>query len=194
MTPAALPPSREAALRRWTALGAAVCAAGALLILVAAGLPQRFEPFDDMVTGPVIAPVPGAVAPSFSAATLNGDPVALEALRGRPVVLNFWATWCAPCEVEMPELQRLHEAYGGQVAVIGVNTGEPEPTIRAWAQTRGLTFTLALDAAREIAALYQLRGQPTTVLIAPDGRIMDIIYGPTQFESLSAALAPWLAA
>jgi peroxiredoxin len=137
--------------------------------------------------------VPGAIAPSFTAATLNGDPIALDSLRGRPVVLNFWATWCAPCEVEMPELQRLHEAYAGQVVVVGVNTGEAETAAAAWAQARGLTFTLALDEAREIAALYQLRGQPTTFLIAPDGEIVDIIYGPTQFESLSAAVAAFVA-
>jgi peroxiredoxin len=193
MTPAAVPPPRAAALRRWNALGAVVCTAAAVVIVAGAGLPQRVPPVEGMVIGPVIAPVPGAIAPSFTAATLNGDPIALDSLRGRPVVLNFWATWCAPCEVEMPELQRLHEAYAGQVVVVGVNTGEAETAVAAWAQARGLTFTLALDEAREIAALYQLRGQPTTFLIAPDGEIVDIIYGPTQFESLSAAVAAFVA-
>ncbi len=175
-------------------IGAAVCLASALVVLMVAGLPQRGVASAVESDGLTFAPEPGYFAPLFSGATLDGEAIALTELRGKPAVINFWATWCAPCAAEMPELQRLHDAFGDQVAVVGINTGEPAQTAGAWAQQRNLTFPLVLDEAGEIAALYQLRGQPTTFVLNPEGQIMEILYGPTTFDDLSQRLTAYLTA
>lgn len=193
--PAVMTPEPKASPSRWLLpVGAALCVLGALTVLLAAGLPERADSSAVEIEGLSFAPEPGQLAPPFSAQTPNGETVSLLAPRGKPVILNFWATWCGPCAAEMPELQRVYDVYGDQVALVGVNTGESAQVVDAWAQARGLTFPLVLDEAREIAALYQLRGQPTTFLISPEGRIVDIIYGPTTFEGLSLALTSFLTA
>lgn len=178
---------------RWLlTAGAMLCVAGAAAVLIAVGLPVRGATDLIGIDGLSFAPEPDSLAPPFSATTSDGHVISLALLRGKPAVLNFWATWCGPCAAEMPELQRFSERYGDQVAVVGINTGEPAGIIRAWAQQHGLTFPLVLDETRAIAAQYQLRGQPTTFLIDPEGRIMDIIHGPASFEDLTRALIRFL--
>jgi len=116
--------------------------------------------------------------------------VDLAELRGAPLVINFWATWCVPCRIEMPELQAIHEAHP-EVRVLAVNLGEPRELIVDWVRHFGLTFDIALDRG-EIASLYRLRGQPSTYIVAPDGRITSIFYGATNRQTLEAALEPFL--
>ena len=76
-------------------------------------------------------------------------------------MINFWATWCVPCRVEMPELQAFHEAHPA-VRVLAVNLGESRDLIVDWVTQFGLTFDIVLDTDRSIADLYRLRGQPST--------------------------------
>lgn len=175
-------------------LAALVCAVAAGLVLAAAGLPDAAEYAGQEIDGVRYAAVPGQTAPLFQSVTADGGELSLLALRGRPVVLNFWATWCAPCAVEMPELQRVHESFGDRVAVVGVNTGERAAVVQAWAAERGISFPLALDGAGQVAALYQLRGQPTTFILDANGTVQDVLYGPTTFEYLSHALEALVAA
>src|SRR5688572_5558022 len=92
-------------------LGAFASFAVALAVLIAAGLPQRAAYSGQILpNGQIVAPEIGATAPTFFAPTLNGS-VDLAELRGAPVIINFWATWCVPCRVEMPELQALHQTH-----------------------------------------------------------------------------------
>lgn len=193
-TPGAVTARPDDRAARWLLMaGAVLCAAGALAVVMAAGLPVRGASSAVEIGGLSFAPEPGYFAPPFSAAASTGGTISLASLQGKPVILNFWATWCGPCAAEMPELQRFYERYGDQVAVVGLNTGESADVIHVWAQQRGLTFPLALDEAQTVAALYQLRGQPTTFLIDPEGRIMDIIYGPADFDGLTRALTRFVA-
>lgn len=170
---------------RW--LVAAVCTVGALLLLVAVGLPNRagYSGVERAGTLP-IAPEIGAVAPPFQAPTLDGGRLSLWALRGETVILNFWATWCVPCRVEMPELQALYEAHN--VRVIGVNLSESPETVDQWTRALGLRFDIVLDLDGAIAEAYRLRGQPTTVVIRPDGVIAHIAYGATTRAALEAVI------
>lgn len=170
-------------------LGAALCWSAALLLLVVVGLPERAT-----YTGVVrpgerpIAPEIGAVAPPFSGVTVTGERVDLWALRGQQVIVNFWATWCEPCAVEMPELQALYAERSTALRVVAVNLGEGAAQVRAWADRFGLTFDLLLDPDQRVAALYQLRGQPSTYVISAEGVITHIFYGPTTAAALRGVL------
>lgn len=171
---------------------AMLCLLAGAAVLSATGLPQRAEYTGMILEGQPFAPELNTYAPPFTLTSLTGDSIELFALRGQPVVLNFWATWCEPCEVEMPELQALHERHGDNVSLVGVNLGETPAAITGWLRERALTFTVALDADFAVSRQYALRGQPTTFIISPDGRIVAIFYGPTTQTQLEAALRPYL--
>lgn len=177
---------------------ACLCLLGSVWLVVSAGLPQRAA-FTGQFTGELeigqrpIAPEIGAQAPSFSAPTLDAGSLTLSALQGEPVILNFWATWCVPCRVEMPELQQLYNQYqDAGLHVVAINMGETQTAIDRWVAEFDLTFDVVLDENQALPALYHLRGQPSTYVIAPDGVITHIFYGPTTAEALERALAPYL--
>ncbi len=173
------------------ASGAVVCLAAAFILLVVTGLPQRAA-YSGQITadGHTIAPEIGAYAPGWVAPTLGGS-IDLVQLRGAPLVINFWATWCVPCRIEMPELQALHQQHPA-LRVMAVNLGEPLDLIVDWVRRFGLTFDIVLDADQTIASLYRLRGQPSTYVVSPDGVITSIFYGATTQQALEAALESFL--
>ncbi|NUQ02672.1 MAG: TlpA family protein disulfide reductase [Anaerolineae bacterium] len=161
----------------------------ALLLIVSAGLPERaIYTGVSQGDGPRVAPEIGSLAPPFQAATLDGS-IDSARLLGQPLLLNFWATWCAPCALEMAELQRLHETLQSAV-VIGVNLGESASAVSAWAEAYHLTFDLVVDPGGSIARLYALRGQPSTYVIAPDGTIRHIFFGAADAAAFIEALLP----
>jgi peroxiredoxin len=174
--------------------GAAACLALAAVLVVGAGLPERA-----LFTGRIlpgerpIAPEIDAIAPPFEAQTLDGSTINLFNLRGAPVVINFWATWCEPCRVEMPDLQAFYEAHHEEgLRLIAVNLGETPDAARAWTDEMGLTFDVALDPNGNIASAYLLRGQPSTYVVSPGGVITQIFFGPTTRDALEQSLAPFL--
>jgi peroxiredoxin len=123
----------------------------------------------------VPTPVPdrvaeGQPAPEFTAETASGEQVALSDYAGQPVILNFWATWCAPCQVEMPALQAASERYADQgVVVLAVNALESRDRVTAFMDELGLTFPAVLDPKGEIIDLYEVRVFPTTIWIDAQG-------------------------
>jgi peroxiredoxin len=162
--------------------------AAAVVIVIAAGLPERADYTGNGSFGLIpIAPEVGAQAPDFTVETLDGETVTLAGLRGQTVVLNFWATWCGPCRVEMPDLQAFADRAGETVRLIAINQGEAPETVRQWAAELGLTFPIGLDPAGEAARPYHLRGLPSTYIIAPDGTITRIFYGPADQAALAVA-------
>jgi peroxiredoxin len=168
------------------------CLIGGLALLWLGGLPRMGDYVGYAIAAGRVAPEPGAIAPPFALETLDGGQVALDDLRGSPVVVNFWATWCGPCRVEMPDLQRLHEALGPHgLRVIGVNLDEPPETVTPWLDTLSITYTIALDRDGAVASTYRLRGQPQTVIVSPDGIVAHILYGAASYEALHSAVAPW---
>lgn len=175
-------------LRVWMLrLGALVAFATAFVLLHNAGLPNRADYTGFFVDGiGRVAPEGGSIAPPFSQPTLSGHNLSLLDLRGEPVIVNFWATWCVPCRVEMPELQDFHEETG--VRVLGVNIGEDRAAIAAWVEEFDLTFDLLLDPQQRVYQQYRVRGQPSTYVIAPDGIITHIYFGPTTAATLREAL------
>ncbi len=121
-----------------------------------------------------VAPKVGALAPGFTLPTLDGQTVSLDEMRGQPVVLNFWATWCRPCCMEMPYLQEAFNQKGEEVRFIAINLGESEGRAREFAQDMGISFIIALDQNGGVGSAYNIRGIPTTFFIDKKGIICHI--------------------
>lgn len=189
MTPPLLPDQSQPTFRLYLWL-AALCFTASAFVLIAAGLPDRakLNAESSLSDGRAVAPEVGALAPPLDLTTADGEHITTDALANRIVVLNYWATWCAPCQIEMPALQELAERYPDAVTVVGINAGEPPDLIRAWRERFGITFPLALDPDGTAARDYRLRGQPTTVIVAPGGIIHEIIYGPADIDALERAI------
>lgn len=134
------------------------------------------------------APAIGHPAPDVTLTDTNGQVFKLSDLRGTPVVLNFWATWCPPCRAELPELQAASERLTGQVLIIGVNQAEAPADVKAFAQQLGLTFQIPLDTQMEASRLYLVRSLPTTFFIDRSGVIRQMQVGPLTEATLEQQL------
>jgi thiol-disulfide isomerase/thioredoxin len=99
--------------------------------------------------------------------------VSLEALRGKPVVLNFFGSWCPPCVREMPALQAMAERYKGRVHFIGVTFNDQRDAARSVLERTGVTYPAAFDPKSDVAVDYAVRVMPTTVFIGPDGNLLE---------------------
>jgi peroxiredoxin/outer membrane lipoprotein-sorting protein len=128
-------------------------------------------------------------APDFELKTLEGDKVRLADLKGRPVLLSFWASWCGPCRRELPLLSALYEQYKNKgLVILGVND-EGRGTARKFAETAGLTFQTLDDSNFKVNRLYRVRAIPTLFLIDPQGKIAVFFRGAKEPEKIRAALA-----
>lgn len=119
----------------------------------------------------------GSPAPEFISKTYLGDEVELSDFKGAPVLINFWATWCQPCRLEMPNLQARFEQNHPDINVLAVNFDEPAELVQSFAEDLDLTFPILIDPGGHIQSLYQIRGYPTTFLIDSDGIIRVIHIG-----------------
>jgi peroxiredoxin len=122
---------------------------------------------------------PGERPPDFVGRTTHGSGVSLAALRGKVVILTFWATWCPPCRPELAMLEGLQRELGAQeLVVVAVNAREPSPLVREYVETLGLTYAVLVDPRGEIQHAYGVIGLPTTFVIARDGRAVARAIGP----------------
>jgi DsbE subfamily thiol:disulfide oxidoreductase len=134
------------------------------------------------VQGPAVVEV-GRPAPAFAARALEGGPASLQALRGSPVLLNVWATWCHPCRDEIPALEKLHREWGGRglrVVGVSIDQGGQEGAIRAFLKDFGATYPVWLDPEGEITTAYSTMGVPNTFLIGRDGTLLWKHVGPVK--------------
>lgn len=132
----------------------------------------------------------GDPAPPFALNDLNGNSIDLADYAGRPVILNFWATWCAPCRIEMPELQQIFEAHQDDgLAILALNQAESASLVREFFYTEfDLTFTPLLDSEGTVAQLYGAVNLPTTIFINPKGQITAVHRGPVTVELVGGYL------
>jgi cytochrome c biogenesis protein CcmG, thiol:disulfide interchange protein DsbE len=131
-----------------------------------------------------------ASVPHFTVQTLDGATISMDSLRGKVVLVNVWATWCAPCRVEMPLLEatwQRHRAAGLVLLGASVDRGDPDD-VRAFVTSRNITYPIAIVGDDVIRALGGVFGYPTSVLIGRDGRIMHRVMGPIGPVSLEPAI------
>lgn len=133
-----------------------------------------------LTTDDSLGKVPGTVKLTGEAKTFTLDdvrpgrpPVSLEALRGRPVVLNFFASWCGPCIREMPALQAMSEHYEGRVHFVGVTFNDRREAARDVLERTGVAYPSAFDPDSDVALDYAVRVMPTTVFIDADGNLVE---------------------
>lgn len=113
------------------------------------------------------------LATNFSLASLNGDQVTLSDLRGRYVLVNFWATWCIPCRKEMPYLEKISVEHSDQLTVLAINMNEDSDRVRPFIEEAGFTYPILLDPSDKLAIEHNVRGLPVSFIVGPDG---DIVY------------------
>ncbi len=140
-----------------------------------------------------LAVVIGEPAPDFSAQTPQGETITLSELRGRPVAINFWATWCAPCRAEMPALQAAADIYSADgLVVLAVNAGEPPDVVQRFMDEQGLSFPALLDERGEIVDLYGVEFFPTTYWIDAQGIAQAKHFGAMTEDLIDAYLSELL--
>lgn len=129
-------------------------------------------------------------APDFVVQTLDGDSVRLADLRGQVVLVNFWATWCPPCRIEMPGFQRVWEDYGDQgFTIVGLSVDQGiRSDVARWVEDRGLTFPIAFAPGSVVRSYGGAHVLPTSILIDRDGRIAHRVQGYYAEPALRAAV------
>jgi cytochrome c biogenesis protein CcmG/thiol:disulfide interchange protein DsbE len=127
-------------------------------------------------------------APELEERWLVPPPVRLADLRGRPVVVNFWASWCIPCRKEAPELARFHRETRARAQLVGVDFQDAEKDALAFVREFGWRFPNVRDPQGKLASRYGVAGLPTTYVVDPQGRIARTMTGAQTFEKLVRAV------
>jgi cytochrome c biogenesis protein CcmG/thiol:disulfide interchange protein DsbE len=144
----------------------------------------RNETQDGAALGP--SPYEGSRAPDFMLHDLEGGEIRLSDFEGHVVFLNFWATWCGPCQLEMPDIQGRFLKYKDQgLIVMGVNFDEAPSEVEAFRDRLGLTFTILLDPGALVQRQYQITGYPTSIIVDRQGviRVRHVgLLGPAQLD------------
>ncbi len=127
---------------------------------------------------------PGARAPEFELARLEGGTAELAALRGKVVLINFWATWCRPCLEEMPAMQRLYDALDGKnFELLAISVDEDADQVAPFRDRLRLGFPILLDPEQRVARAYQTFRYPESYLVDPEGMIVSRYVGPREWDS-----------
>jgi thiol-disulfide isomerase/thioredoxin len=130
----------------------------------------------------------GKPAPPLPPAVLQPPEVSVATLRGKPALVNFWASWCDPCRQEAPELERLNRSLHGRARLVGVDYTDQEDSARAFIQKYGWTFPVLSDPNGIYGARYKFRGLPSTIILNSRGRIAETLYGPQTVADFQRAL------
>ncbi|PRX41645.1 peroxiredoxin [Planifilum fimeticola] len=136
----------------------------------------------------------GQTAPDFELTTLDGKTVRLSEVRGKGVLINFWASWCKPCRDEMPAIQRVYERHRDKgLEVLGVNIAETGVTVDGFVRHLDLTFPILLDQNREVTQLYGIGPIPSSIFVSPEGKVVRKVSGQMQegqIESMVLEILP----
>ena len=143
--------------------------------------------------GTTLGPLRGNAAPDFFLETLDGDTLRLSELRGRPVLVNFWASWCLPCRQETPELIKAYEQHKADgFLVIGVNMQESDALARSFVEEFGVGFPVVMDRRGEVARSWRIggpsQGLPASYFIDANGIVQKVVWGQVRSRELDEGL------
>ncbi len=139
------------------------------------------------------SPEPGGQAPDFALRDMDKQIVRLSDFRGTPIVLNFFASWCVPCLVEMPLIQDAHlRAEEAGYVVLGIAVQDSRGALRSLSESMGLTFPMVLDGDNSVGIAYHVVGPPATFFIDENGKIISVVAGTIEEETLEQELAKLL--
>ncbi|MEZ4860369.1 MAG: TlpA disulfide reductase family protein [Caldilineaceae bacterium] len=158
-----------------------------LLLFSGCTLPAIVPP-----TPPTLAATSIELAPDFRLTALTGEIVALSELRGRYVLINFWATWCLPCRDEMPYLQHLADTYAGDLTVLAINMRERPATIQPYVDALGITLPILLQPDDATLLSYGVRALPLSFLVDDRGQLIYRQVGPLHPDQIERLLAKQL--
>ena len=132
----------------------------------------------------------GKRAPSFTVRTFDGQTLSTQALAGKPIIVNFWNSWCIPCQQELPSLVQFAKRHAGDTSfvLVGVVRDDTTDAARQYATAEGMTWPLAADPGSSLALGFGTRGQPETYAISPSGVIAGAQIGPTSEGNLETLL------
>lgn len=176
----------------WSAVVGVALILGGIWLISSRISSGRSGGFNSVATTPVKAvALVGQSAPDFALKNMAGETIRLSDFKGKSVLVNFWATWCAPCRAEAPVLQRAAVEYKDKLVIIGVNmtTNDTPAQVPAFVEEFGLTFPIVLDETGEVSQAYQVIGLPTSIFIDQDGIITDVRLGPVDQAYIEAKLA-----
>lgn len=129
----------------------------------------------------------GEQAPDFTLMDLNGEEHQLSDYKGQGVFVNFWGTWCKPCEKEFPLMEKQYQVYKDQgVQILAVNIAQSDYEVRQFAEQRDLTFPIVIDKTKSVMEAYNIRPLPTTLLVNAEGKIEKIITGEMSEEDIKS--------
>lgn len=136
----------------------------------------------------------GKVAPEFELSKLDGTKVKLSDLKGKKVIVNFWATWCGPCQREMPDMQEFYNKYQKDVEILAVNYTASEGTdgkekVRKFGEEKGVTFPILLDTDIKVTTTYKVITIPTSYFVDTNGVIQDKFIGPMTVQEMEKRVA-----
>ncbi len=136
----------------------------------------------------ILEPRTPTPAPDVTLPTLGGPPLALRSLRGKVVLVNFWATWCVPCQWEMPLMEKLYQAYKGRGFVVAAISLDQQGAVAVepFVRQNRLTYPILLDPTLQGARQFGIRGLPATFLIGTDGYVKGVTYGPREWDGPEA--------
>ncbi|ARJ23164.1 thiol:disulfide interchange protein [Bacillus mycoides] len=136
----------------------------------------------------------GKNAPDFELAKIDGTNVKLSELKGKKVILNFWATWCGPCQQEMPDMEAFYKEHKENVEILAINytpseKGGGEEKVRNFAKEKGITFPILLDKNIDVTTAYKVITIPTSYFIDTEGVIQDKFIGPMTQKEMEKRIA-----
>lgn len=167
-------PSRLSA-KPWTWVVVAVALAAAVAVFIATA---SSEPTAE-----------GPSAPDLELAEFDGGTVRLADFQGKPLVVNFWASWCVPCLAELPGFVRIHQANKNAVAFLGINLADDPGSAEAVREQTGITYPLARDPDGSAFEAFGGFGMPTTVFVSPQGTVIELYTGELTAEALAEGIA-----
>jgi cytochrome c biogenesis protein CcmG/thiol:disulfide interchange protein DsbE len=128
-------------------------------------------------------------APALPDQVLSGKRVTLGSLRGKPALINFWASWCPPCRQEAPELRRFDQSLHGRASLVGVAWNNDAASARKFIAQAGWRYPVLRDSSQSVGEAYGFTGLPATYVLDARGRIVDTLQGPQTAKTLRAALS-----